>query len=590
MNTWNTILRVGLVSLLVLGTAVMPSPADEPKEKVTTTNFVVTAPNRRMARLIADEAERQRKLLAVRWLGKELPAWSKPCPIEIKITTSGSGGTTTFAFDDGEVLSREMSLEGSLEHILTCDLPHEITHTVLADHFRQPVPSWADEGAAVLAEDAEAQLRYQKLLRDILNTPNRAIPLQQLLAMKDFPRDVMVTYAEGYSITRLLVDRKDTRTFLAFVKQGKTSGDWDKALKENYDLADVQELEKLWMAHLQRLAVSLSLAHAQVEKDHLLLNLSTEKPIDGEKESEPWRVDLKEVQAWNAKGEPIETAVLRTRLQQRSPVLVAKQGSKIDPALLRQVKEDALILCLPLPSQQSAPVPRREEPPLANPTAPMPAAPMPADPVEVRNQHAGLRKHYDLAESYRLQAVKDSQYIQSLKQQYEEAVAQNRPGRQQLRLSSNEARARHDDNLKKAEAEYHWVQDNLKRVPADQRDLTKVEQDTVPFLRADCLFFMSKFSEAQEVYEDQVQFYNKQIKDIEEKNTADWLGWTSWNANRRRLDAKGGVLRCLAVQGRKDEVTQVVAEIRALLEGMNPKVRAEWETWLKVASSSWTQP
>ena len=40
-----------------------------------------------------------------------------------------------------------------MERMLHSVLPHEMTHTVFAHHFRYPVPRWADEGGSVLSED-----------------------------------------------------------------------------------------------------------------------------------------------------------------------------------------------------------------------------------------------------------------------------------------------------------------------------------------------------------------------------------------------------------------------------------------------------
>src|SRR5258708_30862692 len=125
-----------------------------------------------------------------------------------------------------------MLLDGTLDQVLCNGLPHEITHTVLADYFRVPVPRWADEGAAMLAEDAEEQQRHQALLRGFIDQPDRLIPLTRLLPMKDYPKDVMALYVQGHSLTRFLIDRKDRKTFLAFVKQGMNGDAWDRAVKE----------------------------------------------------------------------------------------------------------------------------------------------------------------------------------------------------------------------------------------------------------------------------------------------------------------------------------------------------------------------
>src|SRR5437870_511840 len=116
-----------------------------------TTNFVVSAPSPELAKEIGDQAEVYRKQLAMEWLGKELPPWSKACPIHAQIQP-GAGGATSFVFDRGEVFGWKMNIQGSRERILDSVLPHEVTHTIFASYFRQPLPRWADEGACTTVE------------------------------------------------------------------------------------------------------------------------------------------------------------------------------------------------------------------------------------------------------------------------------------------------------------------------------------------------------------------------------------------------------------------------------------------------------
>src|SRR5262249_53566296 len=52
-------------------------------------------------------------------------------------------------------------------------------------------------------------------------------------------------YAEGHSVTRFLVGKKDCKTFLAFVTAGMKDG-WDKAVKAHYGYKDVEALEDDW--------------------------------------------------------------------------------------------------------------------------------------------------------------------------------------------------------------------------------------------------------------------------------------------------------------------------------------------------------
>src|SRR5947207_8952932 len=110
-----------------------------------TPNFTVEAATPQIAQQVGQYAEHYRKEKAIQWLGSEMPRWPEPCPLRVTVTMGGSGGATSFAFDRGQVLGQNMHIEGTLERLLASVLPHEVTHTVFAYHFRQPVPRWADE-------------------------------------------------------------------------------------------------------------------------------------------------------------------------------------------------------------------------------------------------------------------------------------------------------------------------------------------------------------------------------------------------------------------------------------------------------------
>ncbi len=214
-----------------------------------TPNFVVEAPTPQIAQQIGQYAEHYRREKAIQWIGQEMPPWQEPCPLHVTITMSGAGGATSFAFDRGQILSQEMNIEGPLDRLLQSVLPHEVTHTVFAHYFRTPVPRWADEGGSVLSEDDQERNRHDQLVRQILNTPGRAIPLRRLFSLTQYPRDVMVLYAEGFSVTNFLVGQSSRSQFLAFVAQGMR-GDWDGATKAHYRYNNVEELEKAWRDHL----------------------------------------------------------------------------------------------------------------------------------------------------------------------------------------------------------------------------------------------------------------------------------------------------------------------------------------------------
>src|SRR5436309_13380355 len=112
-----------------------------------TQNFYVTAPTPEMAQEFGQAAESYRKQKAIEWLGQEMPPWPQPCPLIVKPTMSGPGGATTFNYDrGGGYVILAMNIEGGKERMLHSVLPHEVTHTVFAHHFRNPVARWADEG------------------------------------------------------------------------------------------------------------------------------------------------------------------------------------------------------------------------------------------------------------------------------------------------------------------------------------------------------------------------------------------------------------------------------------------------------------
>lgn len=214
-----------------------------------TANFVVEAPTQEVAQQIGQAAEHYRKEKAIEWLGQEMPAWPSPCPLRVKVTLSGAGGATTFSFEPNRI-QQHMEIEGPLDRLLASVLPHEVTHTVFAHYFRHPVPRWADEGGAVLSEDDIERNRHDMLVRQILNTPGRAMPLRRLFALREYPGDVMTLYAQGFSVSQYLVERSNRQAFLAFVKAGVQEG-WDRACQTHYRYQNVEELEQAWLAHLR---------------------------------------------------------------------------------------------------------------------------------------------------------------------------------------------------------------------------------------------------------------------------------------------------------------------------------------------------
>src|SRR3954451_2385531 len=211
-----------------------------------TTNFVVNAPTPQLAKEIGDQAEVYRKQLAIEWLGKELPTWSKPCPINAQVQPNlGAGGATSFVFDRGEVFGWKMNIQGSRERILDSVLPHEVTHTIFASHFRQPLPRWADEGACTTVEHPSEVSKQERNLLQFLKT-GRGIPFSQMFAMKEYPSDVMPLYAQGHSLSEWLIESRGRKEFLDFVGDGMHDENWPRAVHEHYGFSNLLSMQTAW--------------------------------------------------------------------------------------------------------------------------------------------------------------------------------------------------------------------------------------------------------------------------------------------------------------------------------------------------------
>ncbi len=213
-----------------------------------TVNFAVTSDRPEVAEQVGKAAELYRRQLAVFWLGKPLPNWSRPCRISVREGALGAGGQTTFQFVRGEVLNWRMQVQGTLERILDSVLPHEVNHTIFACHFRRPLPRWADEGAATLFEHRSEQLKQLALLNEVIRNKNEIISLRDLLSMKEYPqgqRPMLTLYAQGYALADFLVQQKGRHAYLKFIADGER-GNWEDAIRTNFDHAGIESLEKNW--------------------------------------------------------------------------------------------------------------------------------------------------------------------------------------------------------------------------------------------------------------------------------------------------------------------------------------------------------
>jgi hypothetical protein len=139
-----------------------------------------------------------------------------------------------------------MSIQGSRERILDSVLPHEITHTIFASHFREPLPRWADEGACTTVEHhSEIAIQERKLI-EYLKT-KRGIAFSQMFAMTEYPQDVMPLYAQGHSVSQWLIESRGRQAFLAFLSDGMTDDNWPRVVEKHFGFTHLAAMQDAWL-------------------------------------------------------------------------------------------------------------------------------------------------------------------------------------------------------------------------------------------------------------------------------------------------------------------------------------------------------
>jgi hypothetical protein len=224
-------------------------------EVTETDNFLIYhRHSRTFVEKVARAAEKARSAAQRKWFD-ESDDWPQRCGLylysdpreyqELTGAPAASPGHTQVRIDHGRVLSRAIHLHGNRAELMRAVLPHEVTHAVLAGHFGDFVPRWADEGMAVLNEPRD---RVEAHLHDLprWRQQRQLFALHDLVEMNDYPepRQIGAFYAQSVSLVEFLARQKDPETVARFVREGLRKG-YDVALKRCYGW-DFDELESRW--------------------------------------------------------------------------------------------------------------------------------------------------------------------------------------------------------------------------------------------------------------------------------------------------------------------------------------------------------
>jgi hypothetical protein len=206
---------------------------------------------------VAKSAEACRVDAGMKWFGSVGQDWTPICEIYLHPTAQEyakstgapavSPGHTTLKTEGSRVLSRRIDLHTDDSNMLIGVLPHETTHVVLAGRLGdQPVPRWADEGMAVLAEPKN------RIQRHLDNLPRHArentlFHVSRLMQMSDYPEPKLVGpfYAQSVSLVDFLTRLKGPQVFSEFMKDGLKNG-YEGALSRHYSIQGFNELNQSW--------------------------------------------------------------------------------------------------------------------------------------------------------------------------------------------------------------------------------------------------------------------------------------------------------------------------------------------------------
>jgi hypothetical protein len=238
-----------------------------------TTNFRIFHHDTQLAEAAAEAAESVRTNQAKKWSSPAgQRAWTPRCEIYLYPTGEllaqatnqphTSPGFSAMEVNGSRIVGRKIHLRADHAQLRAAILPHEVTHVVLADLFiAQPLPRWADEGIAVLAEPTTEQQLKAAELRGPLESGG-FFPLDKLMAM-DYPdaKDWGIYYAQSVSLTRFLVDQGPPGSLVRFVRASQRNGA-EAALREVYQINGLDNLQQRWLDYARRQLATLGTATA----------------------------------------------------------------------------------------------------------------------------------------------------------------------------------------------------------------------------------------------------------------------------------------------------------------------------------------
>ena len=218
---------------------------------------------------LAMQCEDQRTHLRAFWLpNQDGGDWKPRCEVAIHRTEAEylrqvgmraamTRGCCRIDVERGQVVRRRLDLLADPETGALTALAHELTHVVLADRFAgKPLPRWADEGMALLADgERKRALHLRHLSRALAR--DRCPRMREVLASHRYPPAPQMNafYGQSLSMVRFLSERDEPAKIVELVAMAMEQG-FDKALRNMYGIDGAVDFERQWQQYARAEQVS----------------------------------------------------------------------------------------------------------------------------------------------------------------------------------------------------------------------------------------------------------------------------------------------------------------------------------------------
>lgn len=159
-----------------------------------------------------------------------------------------TGGVSRFVHQGGRGLAKmEIHSWQTSPRLLKSVIPHELAHLIVNSNMSsyEELPRALHEGFSILMEPEFRQQYFLQFLRMRLNG-KEFIPLAELLAMKEYPRDPDFFYAEGFCLVAYLARKFGLPQVIGLVRNPQKKTGIEEALLGLTGAASLERLEADW--------------------------------------------------------------------------------------------------------------------------------------------------------------------------------------------------------------------------------------------------------------------------------------------------------------------------------------------------------